>query len=202
MTIDGAPGWDAIQAAFEALYPGADPLHSGAKRDRSVDARFAVQAWRNEEVWHLTTLGLSELWDKQSERAEVSGWGMEITMLLRRDPGNNHPPTWPIGLLRRLAEMVDKAKMVPQVGHRVDLRRPLDPDSADKPAGQLTALLFVPDDRLGEGGELDTPNGGLHFLRVVGISSEELAQAEAKLSTKLAGLDPPNVTDPDRLTHS
>ena len=105
MTNEGAPGWDAIQMVFEARYPGATPLHSGAKRDRSVDARFALQAWRGEEVWHLTTLGLSERWDKHSERTQTSGWGMELTMLLRREPGQEHPPTWPLTLLRRLADL-------------------------------------------------------------------------------------------------
>ena len=198
MTNEGAPGWDAIQAVFEELYPSAAPLHSGAKRDRSVDARFAVQAWRSEAVWHLTTLGLSELWDKHSERAEVSGWGMEITMLLPREAGQERLPTWPIGLLRGLAEMVDQAKMVPEPGHRVDLRRPINTGSTSNEDRQLTALMFVLDDQLGEQGKLDTPNGSLRFLRVVGISSKELAQPEDQLRATLAGLQPPNITDPRR----
>lgn len=55
------------------------------------------------------------------------------------------------------------------------------------------------DDRLGEGGELDTANGRLRFLRVVGITGEELSRAGEELSATLAGLDPPNVTDLGRV---
>ena len=200
MTNDGAPGWDAIQAVFEALYPGAAPLHSGLRRDRSGNASIAVQAWRDEEVWHLTTLGLSELWEKESERADVSGWGMEVTMLLPREAGQESLATWPIELLRGLAEMIDRSRILPQTGHRVDLRRSIDPASTGPEHEQLRGLVWVLDDRLGEHGEIDTPNGNLGFVRVVGISSEELAAPEKQLLAALARLEPPNITDLERLS--
>lgn len=209
MTNDGAPGWDAIQAVFEALYPGTTPLHSGVNRDRSGDATFAVRAWRGEGVWHLTTLGLSELWEKESEHAQTSGWGMEITMLLPREAGRESLPSWPIGLLRGLAEMIEALRTPPQPGNRVNLGRPLGPHGAEpakqeggdeSAARQLTALVWVRDDRLGEHGVIDTPNGSLGFMRVVGISSEELELPAELLLPALEQLEPSNITDPARLS--
>src|ERR1700744_3389271 len=83
-----APGWDAIDAACEALYPDEEPLHFSASTGRRSRPGFlrGISVWKRllpVRHWHFVTYGLSELFDKVTGDDEVSGFGFELTFWLK-----------------------------------------------------------------------------------------------------------------------
>ncbi len=85
---DPAPGWDAITAAFERLYPGqTEPVHYApiiSMRLGGSDPLDGISVYDGGEYWHFVTYGFSELYEKESENKEYSGFGMEFTMKLKK----------------------------------------------------------------------------------------------------------------------
>ena len=86
---DEAPGWDAITAAMERLYPGQEkPPHLGTDFHARVvfggpeviDGFSAYAATEPVPHWHWVTYGLTELYAKESDDPEWSGYGFELTM--------------------------------------------------------------------------------------------------------------------------
>ena len=84
------PGWDAITAVLAQLYPAQDGKHFGtviSYRIGGHDPLDGISVYRVEEPvphWHYVTFGFSELYAKESDLAEVSGFGFELTFRLER----------------------------------------------------------------------------------------------------------------------
>lgn len=171
---DGTPGWDAINAALAALYPGQEPRHYGTALPYTLGGRDpldGISVYRAElprPHWHYVTYGFSELYDKQSDDADSSGFGFELTFRLAIDSGDDTPPAWPMNLLQNLARYVFGSGNVFEAGHHMDANGPiaLDTDTC------LRHLAFMPDPQLPARA---TPNGGLALLQVIGLSDDEMA---------------------------
>jgi hypothetical protein len=118
------------------------------------------------------TLGLTELFEKESEDVEVSGWGFELTMRLPAAPAEEAPPAWALNLLSKLSEYVYSSSQPFAEGHRMSPGGPI----TGGPGTRLTALAFAPDPQLPP---ISTPNGSVDFLAVVGITAEELADMKS-----------------------
>src|SRR5829696_4856253 len=87
---DDAPGWHAIDAACERIYPDQkDPLH--------------VASMPHPPLGDGLIYGFSELYAKESDDPAVSGWGFELTFRLARGR-EKQPPDWAIGLLMNLGK--------------------------------------------------------------------------------------------------
>lgn len=169
-----AVGWDDITAAFEALYgPGEPAGHWGAIIPWSLggpDPLQGVSVYASSVErphWHYVTLGLTELFQKESEDAEVSGWGFELCLRLARKPGDEQPPIWPINLLQNLARYVFKSGNVFAPGHHMNANGPICLDAQT----QLRALAFTRDPALPP---RKSPNGHYELLHVVGVTLDEL----------------------------
>lgn len=84
-----ADGWDAITEAFEKVYPTQkDPKHYGTLISWRLGGDSPLQGisiYEGEDYWHFVTYGLSELYEKESENKEISGYGMEFTFKLKKD---------------------------------------------------------------------------------------------------------------------
>jgi hypothetical protein len=188
-----ASGWDAITSAVEALYPGVAPVHRAPTPGPAFGSGVqGISAYRAPDHWHIVTYGLSELYEKVSDELEWSGWGFELTMRVR--PLAQEPPPWPFNLLERLAQETQRNGTIFAPGHRLDSRAPI--DGAESP---FTALAFTLDPQLQT---MDTPNGRLDFLQVVGITATELAEMQISSTDDVLGRfamsDPLLVTDPAR----
>ncbi len=83
-----SPGWDAITAALERLYPGQEPKHYATVLKwmfGGPDPLDGVSVWKRMEPvphWHYLSYGLSELYAKESGDADTSGYGFELTFRL------------------------------------------------------------------------------------------------------------------------
>ena len=83
-----APGWEAIDGVFRALYPGQKPFHYAAV-SRAVfggkDFLDGCSIYPSPKgYFHLVTYGMSELYaEPEALGGEWSKWGYEMTMKLR-----------------------------------------------------------------------------------------------------------------------
>jgi suppressor of fused-like protein len=175
-----APGREAIDSAFARLYPDQPAPHHWATvvpaalggRD-VLDGISAYRADMPAPHWHWVTYGLTELYAKESDDPEWSGWGYELTMRTPRGD-ESEPGTWAIQVLKPLANWANGARRVLEAGGWFDTARPIAPED---PLCTLTAVGFVADPQLPA---LDTPHGRVEFLEVVGLHPDELRFVEER----------------------
>ena len=165
-------GFDAIANAVCRLYPNQEGRYYGTLLPYFLgggDPLEGVEVWESERGlphWHYITYGFTELYEKESDDADVSGYGFELTFRLKRE-GEEEPPSWPVNLLQNLARYVFSSGHPFGAGHHMSCNSPI----ALETDTQLTALGFRVDPELGE---LDTPNGRMTFLQAVGITQDEM----------------------------
>ena len=119
---------------------------------------------------------MSELYyDLQSSQVEFSSWGFEFSM--RVAPFADNPdskssggsivlnePFWAISLMQNLAKYVYNSKKWFEAYHFIPTNSPLRLNTDTK----LVGVVFAPDPLLGG---IDTPNGRVEFLQMVGSRS-------------------------------
>jgi hypothetical protein len=187
---DAAPGWDAIEAAVARIVPAQDPLHWGTNTLPGQDGIYGLSAYRVDQHWLLVTFGLTELFSKESDNPQISGFGFELTM--RLPAVEDQPPAWALRLLQQLGRYAFDSEHLLSSGDRMDPGGPI----TGAPDTRLTAVAFADDPQLTA---IDTPHGAVRFLTVVGITPDELAEMKATSTAEvLAGLSPLLITDPDR----
>lgn len=198
---EAAPGWDAIEAALTPHYGGVPARHVAFTPPAAFSLNLqGCSAYAAEGHWFYVTFGLSELFETElPAEPGPSGHGFELTMRTPRgdEPG---PPDWPYAMLNELGKQV-RGKGVPlEPGDRVDLRGPITGHpQTDGPPSQLTVFAFREDPVLGA---IETPQGSVRFVQVVGVTAAEKAQMVAASTetvlTQLAWGDPLLVLDPAR----
>ncbi len=181
-TEDASPGWDAISARLGQLYPGQEPKHFGTLISHMLggpDPLDGISAWRRTDPvphWHFVTYGFSELYAKESDDPEVSGYGFELTFRLAIEPGSAaeaaadtdaEPPVWALNFLQNLARYVFQSGNVFRDGDWMTANGPI----ALGQATQICSMGFATDPELAE--PLATPNGSVAFLQVVGLTLDE-----------------------------
>lgn len=165
-------GFQAILDQCQKVYPQMNcetfgtvvPYRLGGK-----DPLDRVVVFSSDEQiphWHYVTCGFSELYEKESENKELSGWGFELTFRLKRE-GDEKPPIWPINLLQNLARYVFKSGNVFAAGEHMDCNGPIALEQDTK----LVALGFDTDPQLGS---MDTPNGHVDFIEIIALTMDEL----------------------------
>jgi len=177
MTADDpreAPGWDSITTAFGALYGMAEPAGHWAPHALSdSDPLPGVSCYSSREGtahWHYVSYGLTELYHKESDDPEVSGFGFELTIRVLRDPGEDEPPLWPVSLFQNLARYVFASGNGFGPGHHMPGEGPLGDEESE-----LCALAFTSDPLLSP---RQSPNGRFAFVHLVGITLDELRAIE------------------------
>lgn len=169
---DWAPGWEAIDGAFAAVYPGVVPAHLATL----LPARAAfggpehldgVSVFPNPDGYqHLVTYGLTRLYvDEESFGGAYSGWGYELTLKLRAVGPDDCG--WAVAALGGLARYTATSGRWFEPFQFVDGRgRPLDGD-----ASALTGFLVVPDTEVAG---IPTLHGRVDFLQLVGVTQAEV----------------------------
>lgn len=189
---DEAPGWAAIEAALATKVSDRNPLHWGTN-NLPGQGLYGLSAYRSTGHWLLVTFGMTELFSKNSDELDVSGWGYELTMRVPMDA--DQPPAWSLRLLERLVDYVFASGRPFTEGHRMDPGGPITGQATTR----LRALAFAADPELPP---IDSPHGSARFLTVVGITADELdrmkATTTAEILSELAERSPMLVTDPIR----
>ena len=168
-----APGWDAIEAEFDRLYPGKEPAHYGTEiharaifgGDNYLDGYSLYDS--GEGYQHIVTFGMSELYtDEEAFGGEYSRWGYEMTIKLKEEKAEDC--LWALDMLSNLARYTytserffEAGECVPGNGTSLHIGM----DSA------ITALITVNDT---SAQTLDTVHGQVEFIQFVGITETEL----------------------------
>ncbi|WP_328331520.1 suppressor of fused domain protein [Kribbella sp. NBC_00382] len=183
---DWAPGWLAIDAAFDTHYPGITPAHLGTLLP--ARAMFGGEEYLDgcsifpspNGYQHLLTYGMSTLYvDEESYGGEFSGWGYEMTMKVRADGPDDCG--WAVSSMSNLARYTYTSKRWFEPFQFISGRgQPLRTDSNTL----LTSYLTVPDTEVNG---IDTLHGRVDFIQLVGITQPELDW--------IAGTSPEGATD-------
>ena len=177
-----AYGWDAITAAFEKLYPGQEnPVHFGCLipwRLGGPNPLQGVSAYDGGEYFHFVTYGLTDLYEKEGQDPEYSGYGYEFTLKLsKKGLEDVHAEQMGIaGILQNLAKLTfeNGEQFYPNEYIYTGQTTGIDRAGACKLTGFITAL--------DEAGTIDTPNGKVDFVKLIGATDAELkAIMEQKL---------------------
>ncbi|MGE5184741.1 MAG: suppressor of fused domain protein, partial [Acidobacteriota bacterium] len=170
---DDAPGWDAIDRALAAVYGDASPhAHHGTALPYSLggnDPLHGISVYLREEPvphFHFVTYGFTDLFRKETDDPDESGFGFELTLRLRRDVDDTEVPAWPLNFLQNLGRYVFGTGNRFAAGHKMGLNGPI----AVELDTRITAILFADDPELGE---IDSPHGRARFVQVVGITDDE-----------------------------
>jgi len=181
-----APGWDAIDAALRAIYGDQEPKHYGTAIPFYLGGNDPLQglsAYLNHDPvphWHFVSYGLSELYQKESEDRDTSGWGIELTFRVACDGDTDEPPAWAMNFMQNLGRYVVETGNVLQPGDHMNANGPICVGSDTK----LTAMCFT----LDELGEINTPNGRLQFVQIATITNDELGAVMAWSTDKFVKL--------------
>ena len=168
-----SPGWQAIDDAFEKLYPKQNPEHFGTVLtsramlggDEYLDG-FSIYS-SPKGYKHLVTYGMTVLYgDEDAFGGEWNGWGYEMTMKLKEKDSANC--MWAIDMMSNLARYTYKTGRFFEPnqdvkGNGTSLR--IGSDSL------ITALLLVKDT---EAEPQMSVYGKTEFIQLVGITESEI----------------------------
>jgi hypothetical protein len=170
-----APGWAAIDSALGRLYPDVEPQHLGTLLKWSLggpDPLDGISIYERADHWHFVSYGMSELYTKESQYEEESGWGFEFTFRVARAAEDTDPPVWAANFLQNLARYVFASGNPFAVGHHMDLNGPI---SLSTPDTAIRAVTFAEDPELEP---VDTSHGKLVFLQIIGLTLAEYGAIE------------------------
>ena len=191
-------GWEALDDALVQLHGDAECMQwvtaisyaMGGDDPLDQIRAFLVKDDKS-EYWHYVSYGFSELFGKEGEDPDVSGYGFELTCRVKTDRGGE-APKWPALLMQRLAQYVFDSGAVFEAGEWMDLDGPIDEQRDTK----LVALVCDRDKHLPS---LKTVTGRVEFIEIVGITSKERDFAESNggesLLVKLRKVNSELITD-------
>lgn len=167
-------GWDAITAAFEKLYPNqTEPMHLGTLiswRLGGNDPLDGISIYDGGDFYHFVTYGLSELYDKESHDLEYSGYGFELTVKLKKEglKDSDAEIRCMAGILESIARSTFNNYEIYQPNEYIYTGQTggMDAEGKSKITGFIT--------KLDEVGEIQTPNGKVQFVELIGMQDDEL----------------------------
>jgi hypothetical protein len=182
--VEETAGWDAIDEALRGIHGDVEPVGDFAPEvpfmaggEQPLDAVRVYARSDPKPHWHMIGFGLSELYGKESDDPELSGWGIEFSIRVARGAGEASAPQWPAVLLQQLAKYVFAQRPFAP-GHTIHVAAGtfgLEPGTGEPVPTGLAALAFAVDPELGE---LDTPHGKVTMLQIAALTEDEYAAAQ------------------------
>ena len=174
-------GWNAIESAFEKIYPGQkNPKHYGTLiswRFGGNDPLDGISIYEADEYWHFVTYGLSELYEKQSEDKGISGFGMEFTLKLKKDSYDDEEAEIRCicGVLQSIARITFSKGEIFKAFEYLYTGQKEGMDANRK--SNITGFITVSEPKIEE---IDTPNGKVKFVEMIGVTDNELQKIISK----------------------
>ena len=168
-------GWDAITNEFSRIYPGQDdPKHYGTLIKWAFggnDPLDGISIYDGGDYWHFVSYGLTELYAKECEDKEVSGYGYELTLKLKKYDFED--------LEGEFKNICNIFQIIARMSFtRGELFFPYEyiytsqKEGMDaKQKSNLTGFITIADT---SANTLSTPNGSVRFLELVGMTDAEL----------------------------
>lgn len=177
-------GWKAIEAACLKMYPGqTNPKHYGtiiSWRFGGNDPLDGINIYDGGDYYHFVTFGLSEIYEKESENKEYSGFGFELTVKLKKDGLDDEEASirGMCGVLQAIARLTFNNGEIFRPDEYIYTGKTTGMDPAGK--SLITGLIT----QLDSLGEIESPNGKLQFVELIGVTDAEL---KAIIDKKLKG---------------
>lgn len=175
------PGWDAITAEAERIYPEQkNPKHYGTVIRWSLggpDPLDGISVYDGGDYWHFVTYGLSELYEKKSEDKTWSGYGMEFTFKLKKDNYADEEMEIKVicGILQQIAKITFTNGEIFNPFEYLYSGQTNGIDS--KQISNITGFITIPDP---EFQTLNTENGRVDFIEFIGATDAELQALKNK----------------------
>ena len=175
-------GWNAITNTFLKMYPKqTEPLHFAPLFSYQLggDPLDNINVYESDDFYHFVSYGLSELYEKESEDKEYSGYGFEFTLKLKKSSLNNaqNELECVCGIFQTLAGETFSNGSIFQPFEYIYTGQANGIDSEGM--SNIKGFVTIPD----EAGEIITPNGKLQFVQLVGVTNDELQQIIDKQMT-------------------
>lgn len=179
-------GWDAITETFEKLYPGqTDPKHYGVLIPWELggnDPLTGISIYETDEYYHFVTYGLSEIYGKETDDPDISGYGMEFTMRLKKSsiaPADEEAELRCVcGTMQKIARITFSNGELFRANEYIYTGQTSGIDRHQSSA--LTGFILVTDPKAGE---IDTKNGRVSFVEFIGCTDDELRAVKDKTMT-------------------
>lgn len=174
-------GWDAITNACEKIYPDQkSPKHYGTLIKWAFggpDPLDGISVYDAGECWHFVTYGLSELYEKETDDQEYSGYGMEFTFKLKKLNVENEEDE--IKNICHILQVISRSTF--ETG---EIFKPYEYIYTGQTNGidlngksNIVGFITIPDTKLDA---MDTPNGKVEFVEFIGITEAELEKVKTQ----------------------
>lgn len=181
-----ATGWDAITAEAERVYPlQKNPKHYGTLikyRLGGKDPIDGFSVYDGGDCWHFVTYGLSELYEKETNNKEISGYGMEFTFKLKKDNYEDEEAE-----IMNICEILQGIARITfsngEIFNEYEYLYSGQTDGIDvNKKSNITGFITIPDKDFTP---INTPNGKLKFVEFIGVTDDELkAIMDKRIKTK------------------
>lgn len=168
-------GWKAITNECERTYPNQkDPKHYGTLISWKLggnDPLDGISVYDGGDYWHFVTYGLSELYEKETDNKDVSGYGMEFTLKLKKGNFENEEAEIRCicGILQSIARITFTRGEIFKPFEYLYTGQAEGIDS--KMQSNITGFITIPDNNFNT---INTPNGSVEFVEFVGVTNNEL----------------------------
>ena len=179
----GADGWLNIEKEFLRIYPGqTKPKHYGTLvkwRLGGNDPLDGISIYDGGDYWHFVTFGLSELYEKESENKEISGYGYEMTLKLKKYKFEDEEAEIKniCGILQSIARITFNKGEIFLPNEFIYTGQQTGMDAKQK--SNITGFITISDTSVNT---IDTPNGRVEFLELIGMTDAELKTLSNKAS--------------------
>ena len=174
-------GWDAITNECERVYPNQkNPKHYGTLINWKLggnDPLEGISIYDGGDYWHFVTYGLSELYEKETENNDISGYGMEFTFKLKKDNYKNEEAEIKCicGILQSIARITFTKGEVFHAYEYLYTGQTQGIDTEMK--SNITGFITISDNKLNP---INTSNGKVDFVEFIGATDSELIALKNK----------------------
>ena len=177
-------GWDAIEAEFLRVYPTQEkPVHHYGTLIKWIfggnDPLDGISIYDGGTYWHFVSFGLSEIYGKESDDKEVSGYGYELTLKLKKYDFEDEEAELKniCGILQAIARITFTKGEIFLPNEFIYTGQQTGMDAKQK--SNLTGFITIADTSVQA---IDTPNGRVEFLELIGMTDAELKTLSNKAS--------------------
>ena len=180
-----AVGWEAIEKEFLRVYPDQDnPKHYGTMIKwifGGKDPLDGISVYDGGDYWHFISFGLTEIYGKESDNPDISGYGYELTFKLKKDEYENEEAEIKniCGILQMVARITFTAGEIFRPNEFIYTGQTTGIDANQK--SNLTGFITIKDPVVET---ISTPNGQVEFLELIGMTDAELKSLSDRASVE------------------